>query len=83
MDHVRSVSVVEAKLTELGSQCCPVEAEEFGGGRAVAAGVGQGGEAGPGDARGMLREQLREQVKQNAGNPQMKAMLEKVLRDLD
>lgn len=48
-----------------------------------AAGVDQGGEAGPGDARGMLREQLREQVKQNAGNPQMKAMLEKMLRDLD
>jgi hypothetical protein len=41
MDHVRAVSVVEAKLTELGSQCCPVEAEEFGGGRAVAAGVSE------------------------------------------
>ena len=35
------MSVVEAKLPELGSERCPVEAEEFGGGRAVAAGVGE------------------------------------------
>jgi hypothetical protein len=48
-----------------------------------AAGAGQGGAAGSGDAKAMLREQLREQVKQNAGNPQMKEMLEKMLRDLD
>jgi hypothetical protein len=34
-------------------------------------------------AREMLREQLRKQIEDTAGSPQMKAMLEQMLRELD
>jgi hypothetical protein len=48
-----------------------------------AAGAGQGGVAGTRDPKAILPEQHPAQLKQNAGNPPMKEMLEKMLRDLD
>jgi hypothetical protein len=45
--------------------------------------AGAGGNAGGSDAQEMLREQLRKQIEDNAGNPQMKAMLEQMLREMD
>jgi len=45
--------------------------------------AGAGGNAGGSDAREMLREQIRKQIEDNAGNPQLKAMLEQMLGELD
>jgi hypothetical protein len=49
----------------------------------VPGGASASGGAGGADARDILREQLRKQIGDNAGNPQMKAMLEQMLRELD
>jgi hypothetical protein len=52
-------------------------------GAADAAGPGQSSLPWPSDARGMLREQLRQQLRDSGDNPQMQGLLEKMLRQLD
>lgn len=55
----------------------------------AAAGGGAAGGAGPGavgpggDAKQLLRDQLRKMIEENADNPQIQSMLQRALRDLD
>ena len=84
VDGVEKKTLVKAanaeELARMNPELHRLYREQFGAGRGNAAPFG--GVGGP-NAKQLLHDQLRKQIEDNAGNPQMKMMLEKLLKQID